>query len=94
LPLEPEPLNLGEVPGPEGDAFWEKDYRSQLVGRALELMQSHFQPATWKACWECVVNGRSPVEVAAQLGISVNAVYIAKSRVLSRLRQELDGLLD
>jgi RNA polymerase sigma-70 factor (ECF subfamily) len=57
-------------------------------------MEAEFQPTTWKACWEIVVAGRSPEEVAAELGITTNAVYVAKSRVLRRLRQELHGLLD
>ena len=76
------------------EAFWEAEYRQHLVGRALTLMQAEFQPATWKACWETVVAGRPAAEVAAELGIGVGAVYMAKSRVLSRLRHELAGLLD
>lgn len=74
--------------------FWEIEYRQQLVGRALELMQSEFQPTTWRACWEVVVSGRAAADVAAELGISVDSVYAAKSRVLRRLRTELEGLLD
>jgi RNA polymerase sigma-70 factor (ECF subfamily) len=58
------------------------------------LLQAEFQPNTWKAFWECVASDRSAAEVAVKLGISVASVYAAKSRVLRRLRQELDGLLD
>ncbi len=76
------------------DALVEEEYRQSLVSRALELMQNQFEAATWKACWECVVNDRPPEEVAAELGLSVNAVYVAKSRVLRRLRRDLDGLLE
>jgi RNA polymerase sigma-70 factor (ECF subfamily) len=72
----------------------EAEYRQYLVGRALRLMQSDFQPATWKAFWECVAGGRRPAEVARELGLTVKAVYLARSRVLRRLRQELQGLLD
>lgn len=72
----------------------EAEYRCHLVHRALELMQAEFQTVTWKACWECVVRDRTAAEVAAELGITVNAVYLAKSRVLRRLREELQGLLD
>jgi RNA polymerase sigma-70 factor, ECF subfamily len=54
-------------------------------------MQAEFQPATWKACWECAAVGRPAAEVAAELGMTVNAVYLATSRVLRRLRQELAG---
>jgi len=74
------------------DPFWEAEYRRHLVGRALRIMEVDFEPATWKACWECVVNDRPPAEVAAELGITVNAVYHAKSRILRRLHQELAGL--
>jgi RNA polymerase sigma-70 factor (ECF subfamily) len=75
-------------------SFGEVEYRQQLVARALELMQAEFQPTTWKACWELVVRGRPAAEVAAELGISENAVHLAKGRVLRRLRKELAGLLD
>jgi RNA polymerase sigma-70 factor (ECF subfamily) len=81
--------------GPDvAEVFADAEYRQHLVGRALELMQTDFQPPTWRAFWECQVNGRPAAEVAAELGLSVGAVYVAKSRVLSRLRQELDGLMD
>lgn len=52
------------------------------------------RPATWKACWEFMIVGRPAEAVAKELGLTVNAVYLAKSRVLSRLREELAGLLD
>jgi RNA polymerase sigma-70 factor (ECF subfamily) len=76
------------------EPFWEADYRRRLVGRALQLMESEFQPTTWKACWEIVVADRRAADVAAELGISIDAAYAAKSRVLRRLRQELAGLLE
>jgi RNA polymerase sigma-70 factor (ECF subfamily) len=76
------------------EEFREAEYRSYLVSRALALMQADFQPTTWKACWETVVEGRPPEEVAGELGITVNAVYVAKARVLRRLRLELEGLMD
>lgn len=72
----------------------EDEYRHYLTRRALELMQTDFQPTTWRACWEFVVRGRPAAEVARELGISENAVYIAKSRVLRHLRQHLAGLID
>ena len=57
-------------------------------------MQAEFAPGTWKACWEHVVMGRPAAEVAAELGLALGSVYVAKSRVMSRLRQELQGLLE
>jgi RNA polymerase sigma-70 factor (ECF subfamily) len=64
------------------------------MARALEIMQAQFQPATWKACWEHPAVGRAAAEVAAELGTSEGAVYVATHRVLRRLREELEGLLD
>jgi RNA polymerase sigma-70 factor (ECF subfamily) len=80
---------------PDGaEVFWETEYQQELTRRALGLMQAEFTPTTWQACWATVVQGRSPGEVARELGISENAVYVAKCRVLRRLRQELSGLVE
>jgi RNA polymerase sigma-70 factor (ECF subfamily) len=86
---------LESVAGDDGPVaeLEEAEYRKYLVTRALAVMKAEFEPATWQACWEFVVSGRSADEVARQLGMSVNAVYLAKSRVLRRLRQELSGFL-
>jgi RNA polymerase sigma-70 factor (ECF subfamily) len=78
-------------PDPDpGDA----EEQQRLLRRALELMQVEFAPATWKACWATVAEGRAAADVAAELGITENAVYIARSRVLRRLRKEMAGLID
>jgi RNA polymerase sigma-70 factor (ECF subfamily) len=65
----------------------------QLYRRALELIQTEFEDRTWKAFWQVAVEGRPPAEVAAKLGMTVGAVYIAKSRVLKRLRQEFADIM-
>jgi RNA polymerase sigma-70 factor (ECF subfamily) len=93
--FSPAGADLDQLPSPEhADAFWEREYRQRLVGRALELMQKDFKPATWRACWEHVVSGKPAAAVASELGLTVGAVYAAKFRVLARLRQELKGLLE
>jgi RNA polymerase sigma-70 factor (ECF subfamily) len=79
---------------PEPDDLSETEYRQQLVQRTLQVIRHEFQPATWQAFWQCFIGGRPAPEVAREQGITVNAVYIAKCRVLRRLRRELDGLLD
>jgi RNA polymerase sigma-70 factor (ECF subfamily) len=95
---EPDSLKDADLSALEGtnglEDFWDVEHHRCLVKRALEIMQAEFQSTTWKACWEHIVNGRSGVEVAEDLGISENAVYIAKYRVLRRLRTEFEGLLD
>jgi RNA polymerase sigma-70 factor (ECF subfamily) len=75
-------------------AFAEVEYRQHLVQQALRLIEAEFEPITWQACREYLVHGRPAAEVARELGITTNAVYLAKVRVLACLRQHLDGLLD
>ena len=76
------------------DAVDEAEYRHYLADRALQLAKREFNPATWKAFWGVVVEGRPAATVAAELGVTANAVYLARGRVLRRLRQVLDGLMD
>lgn len=76
------------------DLFDEAEYHSFLVNRALELMRAEFREETWQACWKQIVEGRGAADVAQELGVPLNVAYLAKSRVLGRLREELDGLMD
>jgi RNA polymerase sigma-70 factor (ECF subfamily) len=86
---------LANVPAPEADLdFAEREYRTYLVDRTLQLLQAEFPELSWKAFTQYVLARRPATEVASELQVSVNIVYLAKSRVLSRLRQELTGLLD
>ncbi len=78
----------------EMEEEWEREHRQWLIRRAMELMRQDFQPATWKACWAHVAEGRPAAVVARELGITDNAVFVATSRVLRRLREELAGFLD
>jgi RNA polymerase sigma-70 factor (ECF subfamily) len=87
---------LEELPEAADDSSAEMDEaseRSILVRRAMELVRPEFQPRTWEAVWRVTVDGQSPIEVAAALGITAGAVYTAKSRVLARLRQVLTDLM-
>jgi len=87
--------DAGQVAVPDDlEAMWEAEYRQHVVTRALCVMRADFQETTWKACWEMVVAGRPAADVAAELGLTVGAVYAAKVRVMNRLREELRGLLD
>jgi RNA polymerase sigma-70 factor, ECF subfamily len=68
--------------------------RRILTHRALALIEPEFSPVLWKAFQQYALAGRHPQEVAAELGISPGTVYSIKSKVLHRLRQELQELLD
>lgn len=79
---------------PEGiDLNAESSETTYLVRRALELVRSEFEPKTWQACWKTTVEGATVTDVATELGMSSGAIYVARSRVLKRIRQELEGLM-
>jgi RNA polymerase sigma-70 factor (ECF subfamily) len=78
----------------DGSNLEEEAYRRHLLARALEVLRDEFRPTTWQAFWEHAVRGRPAAEVAAELGTSAGAVYAARFRVLARVREELEGLLD
>ncbi len=89
------PLGAVETAGDDPLAEWaEAEYRRHVLDRALPLIRSHVEATTWRAFWEYAVEGRPADEVARDLGVSVETVYQARTRVVRRLRGELDGLLD
>jgi RNA polymerase sigma-70 factor (ECF subfamily) len=90
-PVAPEVLALEPVDPPD---FWDAEYDRLLLERAFAVMRAEFEEATWRACWEHLTSDRTAREIGAELGLSEAAVYTAKSRVLKRLRQELQALLD
>lgn len=65
-----------------------------VLGRAVERVRAGTAPATWEAFWQVTVRGRAADDVARDLGLTRNAVYIANSRVLRRLRDELGSLAE
>ena len=56
----------------------------------MELARAEFEDRTWQAFWRITAEGEFPADVAKGLGMSLQAVQKAKSRVLCRLRREID----
>lgn len=73
---------------------WDRDYSANLVSHAIDLMRKEFAPETWRALKLFVTSGRTAQEISAETGVSTSTIYSAKSRLMKRMRQELDGLLD
>lgn len=84
IPQPPEPSEESIQPDAQSAAC--------LSWRALEMLRAEFETRTWEAFWRVSVDGQSPAGVAADLEMSVAAIYKAKSRVLGRLRQILSAL--
>ena len=72
---------------------WDLDHDRHVFQKLLAIVQPDFQPNTWEAFRRFAIDGHRAVEVAAQLGLNVNSVLQAKSRVLKRLREEAGELL-
>jgi RNA polymerase sigma-70 factor (ECF subfamily) len=83
---------LQQVAGPEFPEETEDDLGG-LYRRTLELVRGEFEPQTWQAFWRSAVDGHSPADIAADLGVTPAAVRKAKSRVLFRIRQEIGDLI-
>jgi RNA polymerase sigma-70 factor (ECF subfamily) len=76
------------------DDFADADYSCYLIRQAFRLIEREFSPLHQQAFREYALEERPPDEVARHLGISPGTVYSIKSKILSRLRQELRQLLD
>jgi RNA polymerase sigma-70 factor (ECF subfamily) len=93
LPMDQEASPSDVAVQPCTPEFEADEYRQYLVNRALELLRAEFPEVTWKICWEVIVGGKTPAQAAQEFHVTVNTVYLAKSRGLRRLREMLAGLL-
>ncbi|MEM8947321.1 MAG: sigma-70 family RNA polymerase sigma factor [Planctomycetota bacterium] len=80
---------LSNTPTPEDEEFWEREHQRHLFHWAAERVKGDFTETTWRAFWLTAVDGLPATEAANQCGVTVGAVYIAKSRVASRLREKI-----
>jgi RNA polymerase sigma-70 factor, ECF subfamily len=85
-------LDQLEDPDSAPSRLWDEEHDRYVARRLLALVEGDFEPTTWRAFRRVVLDGVKPAAAAAELGLSVNAVLLAKSRVLRRLRQEMSGL--
>jgi RNA polymerase sigma-70 factor, ECF subfamily len=87
---------LAQVAAAEPDGLdepIEEDDRKLLAHLGLNAVRARFADSTWQAFWRIAVGGETPANVAADLGLSLRAVYQAKYRVLNTIRRELSDLL-
>ena len=86
---------LHEIPDPAGagDAPGDADEELLLLRRAVEMVLADLKEENRQAFLRVVMDDQDPADVARDLGMTVNAVYLAKSRILRRLREEFADLL-
>lgn len=83
-----------EDPVSEMSRLWNREHDQFILGQLLTHAEPHFEHKTWKAFSRVVLEAQPADQVSDELGISLNAVFIAKSRVLSCLRREAAGLVE
>ena len=76
----------------DGSDEWELDYQRRLAALAMERVKNEFQENTWRAFWLTAVEGVAVAEVSRQVGLSNGAIYVAKSRVLARLKEQVETM--
>ncbi len=74
--------------------LWDEEHDRHVVARLLEQIRPEFQAATWQAFEAVMLRGEAPAVAARRLGLSTNAVLLARWRVMRRLRREAQGLVD
>jgi RNA polymerase sigma-70 factor (ECF subfamily) len=74
--------------------FLDREHDQLVVSRILQLIRPEFTKTTWEAFERQVIDGKRATEVAGELGRTVNSVLLCKSRVLRRLRQLGQGLIE
>jgi RNA polymerase sigma-70 factor (ECF subfamily) len=74
--------------------LWNREHDQHVTASLMQRVQGDFAPVTWQAFRRYVLEGERAVRVAEELGVSLNSVLLAKSRVLNRLRQEAAGLVE
>lgn len=73
---------------------WDQQYQRQLLSWAADKIRDDFQETTWKAFWMTAVEGLQAANVATKLGVSVGSVYVAKNRVIKKLRLKIREIDD
>jgi len=81
-------------PDPSAEDIWNREYQRSLFDWACGQVRLEFEESTWQSFWRSAVDNQKGEEVARALGISLGAVYIAKSRVLARLKEKVIGISD
>ena len=87
-------LGLLEDPDSLLNRYWDEEHDRYVLRCLLELAELEFEPTTMQAFRRVALEGASSSAVAGELGLSPGAVYTARSRVLRRLQELAEGLLD
>ena len=81
---------LEQIPVPNEQEEWEYEFQKRLFAWACDEVRGEFQENTWQAFWQTAVDGRSVNQVTEILGMSTGSIYVAKSRILTRIKKRIE----
>ena len=73
---------------------WDAEYAQRVFQWAATVVRPQVSEQTWQAFELTAIDGLNGTEVAASLNMSTGAVYLARSRVMSRLKQVVERIGD
>jgi RNA polymerase sigma factor (sigma-70 family) len=85
-------LQQSPDPSPDSDEEWDREYELWLFHKVAKWIKEEFQSKTWDAFWKTTVEGQEVTSVASELSMTPGAIYIARSRVLARIRTEIEKI--
>ena len=91
---QPTQLRMDEEPSREESLEFQTEYRRQVFVVVAKAVQPQVQPDTWAAFWQTEMEHKSVSEVSAELNMTSGAIYVARSRVIARLKKEVQKRLN
>jgi RNA polymerase sigma factor (sigma-70 family) len=87
--LDASDLATDKTSGIPSESTWDEHFHTALLDAAIRRIEPLFEPSTWQAFESVWIEDRTPEAASEILGVPVEKIYVAKSRVLKRLREEL-----
>lgn len=78
-------------PASDVSQLFDLEFRREVFRWAAARVHRAVSEPTWQAFWQTSIETRPVAEVARLLGMSTGSVYVARSRVMARLREEVRG---
>lgn len=74
--------------------LWNREHDEHVLSRLMDQLRQEFGDQTWEVFRRTAIEGQKPQQVAAEMKLTPNAVWVAKSKVLRRLRSLANGLIE
>ena len=86
--------NLEASASAQEEACWDREYHRRVFEQAAGKVRKDVKDSTWQAFWQTAMENRPGIEVARNLGLNLSSVYVARKRVLDRIRAVIEEISD